>query len=88
MHLTLQAPDVNTSQYLFINEGRKKVLYGLGAIKGVGLGVIEGIVNERKENGSYRDLFDLCRRNDPSKLKVEAMPDKVYQNFLKHFKNE
>lgn len=26
--------------------------------------------------------------NDSSKLKVEAMPDPVYQNFLKHFKNE
>ncbi|MHB8256233.1 MAG: DNA polymerase III subunit alpha [Acidiferrobacterales bacterium] len=40
------------------------ILYGLGAIKGLGESAIEAILDARRNGGAFRDLFDLCRRID------------------------
>ncbi len=68
MGITLERPDVNVSSYEFTVGGRNSVTYGLGAIKGVGRGVIESIVQEREANGPFENLFELCRRVDQRKL--------------------
>ncbi len=62
--IDLLPPSVNQSQYSFTIIDDKTICYGLGAIKGVGESAIEIIINEREENGSYSDLFDLCKRVD------------------------
>jgi len=66
--LTVEPPDINQSQYMFTVSGERTIRYGLGAIKGVGQAVIESLVAEREANGPYRDLADLCRRSDMSRL--------------------
>jgi DNA polymerase-3 subunit alpha len=74
--LELNAPDINKSGYRFSVAGERAILYGLGAIKGVGRNVVESIVDERKRNGEFSDLSDFCRRVDPNKLNrraIEAM---------------
>jgi DNA polymerase-3 subunit alpha len=43
------------------------IVYGLGAIKGVGEAAIEGIVSEREAKGPFKDLFDFCQRIDLKK---------------------
>ena len=68
MGIALERPDVNVSAYEFTVGGRNSVTYGLGAIKGVGRGVIENLVRERDANGPFANLFDLCRRVDQHKL--------------------
>ena len=68
MGIALERPDVNVSAYEFTVSGRHSVTYGLGAIKGVGRGVIENLLGEREANGPFRNLFDLCRRVDQHKL--------------------
>src|ERR1043166_3143416 len=40
------------------------VLYGLGAIKGLGQGAIEAILETRTNDGQFKDLFDLCQREE------------------------
>ncbi|NNM59878.1 MAG: DNA polymerase III subunit alpha [Legionellales bacterium] len=67
MKLVLSPPDINESAYPFsaTNEGR--IVYGLGAIKGVGEAMVNNLVNEREKNGVYKDLFDFCRRVDLKK---------------------
>jgi DNA polymerase-3 subunit alpha len=48
----------------------------VGALKGVGRGVIDAIVAERDENGPFADLFDFCRRLDGRKVNrrvIEAL---------------
>ena len=67
MKLKVEPPDVNRSSYMFTIDGDKTVVYGLGAIKGVGEGAIEGIVESRERDGSFCDLFDFCRRIDLKK---------------------
>ena len=67
MKLKVEPPDVNRSQYMFTVDGDAAVVYGLGAIKGVGEGAIEGIVDARTRGGTFTDLFDFCRRIDLKK---------------------
>ncbi len=66
LHVT--PPDINLSDYHFkvIDDGH--LMYGLGAIKGVGEAAIENIVNERAQNGVFKDLFDFCQRVDLRKV--------------------
>jgi DNA polymerase-3 subunit alpha len=52
-----------------INEGEGgTILYGLGAIKGLGQGAIEAIRETRTNDGPFKDLFDLCQRVDARKV--------------------
>ncbi len=64
MGLAVMPPDVNRCDHAFAVHDEQTILYGLGAIKGVGASAIESIVEEREANGPYTDLFDLCRRID------------------------
>ncbi|RRQ20042.1 DNA polymerase III subunit alpha [Thiohalobacter thiocyanaticus] len=68
MKLGVIPPNVNRSMYRFTAEGVETVIYGLGAIKGVGQGAIEAMLAEREANGPFADLFDFCRRVDLRKL--------------------
>lgn len=73
MKLEVQPPDVNRSDYMFTVDGDRTVVYGLGAIKGVGQGAIEGILEARREDGAFRDLVDFCRRIDLRKANKRVM---------------
>jgi len=73
MKLAVRSPDVNECAYAFTVSSDSKIRYGLGAIKGVGEAALEGIIAERKANGHYRDLFDLCRRVDLRKANKRVM---------------
>jgi DNA polymerase-3 subunit alpha len=64
MELAIQPPDINRCGHAFAVYDERTILYGLGAIKGVGAAAVECIVDERQANGEYRDIFDLCRRID------------------------
>ncbi len=68
MKLRITPPDVNVSDYMFRATDERTVVYGLGAVKGVGRSAIEALIEEREQNGPYKDLFDLCRRVDLRKL--------------------
>jgi DNA polymerase III subunit alpha len=68
MNLKLVPPAINASEYRFTVGDAGEILYGLGAIKGAGEGAIEALVQERRQGGPYRDLFDLCQRVDLRKL--------------------
>ena len=65
MGLSLQPPNVNRSQYRFgAVEGG--VVYGLGAVRGVGEGPVDAIV-EARAAGPFRDLAEFCVRVDVKK---------------------
>ena len=76
MKLDLLPPDVNYGQFHFSVNPQGSVLYGLGAIKGLGEGPVSGITSARIEGGIFTDLFDFCARVDGRKLNkrgLEAM---------------
>ncbi len=67
MKLAVVPPSVNSSAYRFTVHSNGSIVYGLGAIKGVGEAAIEGIVTEREAKGLFKDLFDFCQRIDLKK---------------------
>jgi len=64
MGLEVLGPDVNESYYKFAVNKENAVRFGMGAIKGVGRSAVETIVENRKENGPYKSVFDLTKRID------------------------
>jgi len=73
MKLDVLTPNINRSIIKFSVPQDNQVLYGLGAIKGVGEAALEGIIEERNANGVYKDLFDLCRRVDGRKVNKRVL---------------
>ena len=74
--LKLLAPDINNSSYHFSVSSADTILYGLGAIKGVGRGAVESLIADRDANGPYTSLAAFCRRVDHEKINrrtLEAM---------------
>ncbi|WP_210397008.1 DNA polymerase III subunit alpha [Motiliproteus sediminis] len=62
MKLPLVLPDVNSGEYMFTVNDAGEIVYGLGAVKGVGEGPIDAIVKARAEGGAFTDIFDFCQR--------------------------
>jgi DNA polymerase-3 subunit alpha len=81
MGLTLLPPDVNHGQFQFAVDDRNNIIYGLGAIKGLGEGPIENIINARKD-GPFVDLFDFCSRVDSRKVNKRALEALVRSGAL------
>ncbi|MDR5890024.1 MULTISPECIES: DNA polymerase III subunit alpha [Halomonas] len=71
--LTVTPPDVNVGGYKFTVDDEGRVVYGLGAIRGVGEGPIGAIVEAREEGGAFRDLFDFCKRVDPKRMNKRTL---------------
>jgi DNA polymerase III subunit alpha len=71
--LTVESPDVNFSHYMFTVSGKKTIRYGLGAIKGVGQGVVDALVADREAHGPFKSLADLCQRSDANRLNKRVM---------------
>lgn len=56
-------PDINKSYLEYTPDGND-IRFGLAAIKGVGVNVVNAIIAEREENGDYKNIFDFCKRID------------------------
>nr|WP_294936282.1 DNA polymerase III subunit alpha [uncultured Flavobacterium sp.] len=75
MGLDVLGPDVNESFYKFTVNENYAVRFGMGAIKGVGEGAVNTIVENRKE-GNYKSIFDLAKRID-----LRAANKKAFENL-------
>lgn len=73
LNIKILKPDVNTCFYKFVCNDKLEILYGLGAIKGLGQAAIELIIAEREANGVYKDIFDFCLRLDLRKVNKRAL---------------
>ncbi|MBZ9558119.1 MULTISPECIES: DNA polymerase III subunit alpha [unclassified Modicisalibacter] len=71
--LTVTPPDVNVGGFKFTVDEQGRVVYGLGAIRGVGEGPIGAIVEARADGGAFNDLFDFCRRVDAKRMNKRTL---------------
>ncbi len=81
MKLRIMAPDVNQSEYKFTVNADGHVVYGLGAIKGVGEGPVEAIVAARGDR-PFSDLFDFCARMDLKRINKRTLDALVRSGAL------
>jgi DNA polymerase-3 subunit alpha len=75
-------PDINRSQAEFSMEkngnDRSSIRFGLAAIKNVGVGAIEPVVEERNRNGAFKSIEDLCRR-----CNLQSVNRRVLESLIK-----
>jgi DNA polymerase-3 subunit alpha len=73
MGIAMLPPSVNGSQFGFSIPAEKTIQFGLGAIKGLGRGVVDALVEERQKNGAYLSVPDFIARVDARKLNKKVM---------------
>jgi DNA polymerase III subunit alpha len=73
MKLRIDPPDVNVSEFKFTVNDDGRIVYGLGAVKGVGEGPVEAIVECRASGGPFKDLFDFCNRVDLKRINKRTL---------------
>ncbi len=82
LQLTILPPDINHCQYQFVPLDGRSILYGLGAIKGLGEAAIEAILEARNHGGPFRDLFDLCKRVDARRVNRRVLESLIRAGAL------
>jgi len=86
LHIPVLPPDINHSQANFaiekLADGTSAIRFGLAAIKNVGAGAIEPIINERNKGGEYKSIEDLCHRADLGGINKRVMESLIKAGAL------
>jgi DNA polymerase-3 subunit alpha len=75
MGITLSPPDINKSHLEFapvVKDNNSSILFGLGAIKGVGSAAVESILEVRDE-GEFESMQDFVNRIEPQKVNKRVL---------------
>ena len=72
MKLTIVPPDINLGQFNFTVNEKGEIVYGLGAIKGLGEGPVGSILAAR-EDKPFTNLLDLCQRVNKQNVNKRTM---------------
>jgi DNA polymerase-3 subunit alpha len=78
MGINVFGPDVNESELTFTVNPKGDIRFGLGGIKGVGEGAVEAIVQERKKNGRFKNIFDFIERVSLTSCNKKAIESLVF----------
>lgn len=73
MRLRILGPDVNESQLNFTVNDQGAIRFGLSALKGVGEGPVEAILQEREAHGRFTDIFDFVSRINQRVINKKVM---------------
>jgi DNA polymerase-3 subunit alpha len=87
MGIRVLGPDINESYYKFNVNEDKAIRFGMGAIKGVGKGAVETIVENRKD-GNYKDIYDFAKRIDLRLANKKTFENLVLAGGFDSFKNK
>ncbi|NGF57438.1 DNA polymerase III subunit alpha [Parapedobacter sp. SGR-10] len=86
MGLEVLGPDVNESHYKFTVNESGAVRFGIGAVKGVGAGAVDTIVQTRS-TGPYKSIFDFAKRVDLRAANKKAFESLAYAGGFDSFKD-
>jgi len=84
MGVTLSPPSVNRSAFRFSARG-DEVIYGLGAVRGVGEGPVAALVESREALGPFAGLEDFCRRVDARKANRRVLEALIRAGAMDEF---
>ena len=88
MGIELSPPDVNDSYLEFsaITKDEKDIiLFGLGAIKGVGSAAVESVIQTREEDGEFTSIENFVNRIDPSKVNKRFVESSIKSGGFDRF---
>ena len=78
MGINVLGPDVNKSFHNFSADADGNVRFGLAAIKGVGEAAVKSIIDERRVNGEYKDIYDFMERVNFSAVNSKCIENMAY----------
>ena len=84
MELAIVPPDVNVGQFNFTVNDKGEIVYGLGAIKGLGEGPVENLLIAREEK-PFDSLLDMCQRVDSQTVNKRTMEALIRSGALDNF---
>jgi len=73
MGIKILPPDANESYANFTMINKNEIRFGLSAVKNVGEGAIEFIIEARKKYGSFTSLYEFCERTDSRLVNKKVM---------------
>ena len=73
MNVKVLPPNINQSDQNFSRAGTEIIHFGLKAIKNVGHNVVQSIVEERKQNGSFESIADFIERVESRDLNKKSL---------------
>ena len=78
MGIEVLPPDINHSEEDFLPLDDHSILFGLSAVKNLGQGAIENILQARTEKGNFKSLADFCERVELGKVNRRALETLIY----------
>ncbi len=79
-------PNINKSNYYFKINKNGNIIYGLGAIKGVGKNSIRNIINIRNKNGKFKNFIHFCVLNfNNNKISKSSLESLIYSGCFDIF---
>ncbi|QOY55672.1 DNA polymerase III subunit alpha [Candidatus Sulfurimonas marisnigri] len=88
MGIELSPPDVNDSYMEFsaiTKDDKEIILFGLGAIKGVGGAAVESIIQTREQDGEFTSIENFVNRIDPSKVNKRFVESSIKSGGFDRF---
>ncbi|MFA5629336.1 MAG: DNA polymerase III subunit alpha [Dehalococcoidales bacterium] len=89
MGIKVLPPDINRSEVDFTIEstedGTQAIRFGLEAIKNVGVNAVKPIIEERRANGDYKTIEDMCRRVDICGINKRVMESLIKAGAMDSF---
>lgn len=76
--ITVLGPDINESYAKFTVNSKGQIRLGLSAIKNMGEGAADAIIEERDKNGPFKSIFDLCKRVNSRALNKRGLEAMAY----------
>lgn len=84
LKLKILPPDINRSYYKFTVNETGQIVYGLGAIKGMGAAAVENII-ENRQAGEFKNLFEFCQRVDLRKVNRRVLESLIKAGAMDGF---
>ncbi|MEO8147155.1 MAG: DNA polymerase III subunit alpha [Bacteroidia bacterium] len=85
MQMSVLGPDVNESDYMFSVNKKGDLRFGLGGVKGVGENAIHALIEERKNNGPFKSIFDFTSRVNLRAVNKRTLEACVYSGAFDSF---
>jgi len=85
MGVQVLGPDINESNMAFAVNKKGQIRFGLTGVKGVGDKAVESIIEERKERGPYKTVYDFAQRSNTRSVNRKSYENLVYGGAFDEF---
>ena len=85
MGIAVSGPDINESIRGFSPNKKGVIRFGLGGLKGVGDNAIDNLIEERKANGEYKNIFDFIKRVNQKSVNKKSLESLAYSGAFDCF---